>query len=388
MVSRVISSLLLAATVPLSRSFGIEAARAAEPPSLVWERHPGSASYDTVTAVATDRTGAVVVAGETGGSMARANAGLADIFVLKYSSTGTLLWRRQLGTTRNDTPSAVAVDSANNIVVVGSTGAGLARPSHGGDDLFVIKYNAEGVPLWKSQTGSPSDDHPGDVAVDAAGNIFFASHLLLLKYRPDGSEAWRRPAPSSPDQVSWNGVALRPNGSLIVIGSAFKSAVNSNLVLAAYSPQGAVQWIRQTATATVESPAHVAINGAGRIFGVGLEQGEDPATRHIFLRAFSSSGTALWKRLFGSSDSDDGAGLTIDAAGNAVITLQYDADPVAKSYSPSGALQWTLPLPRPSGRILNPAIDTSGNLFIAGAINTPSVRWLDGYLARYAYPSR
>jgi len=375
------------AAIILAGSAAIEAARAAEPPSLVWERHPGSLSYDVVTAVATDRTGAVVVAGETGGSMARANAGLADIFVLKYSSTGSLLWRRQLGTTRRDVPSAVAIDSSNNIVVVGLTGAWLAGPSQGGDDLFVLKYNAEGILLWKRQTGSPSDDHPGDVAVDAAGNIFFAASQLLLKYRPDGSEAWRRPAPSRPDPVSWNGVALHPDGNLIVIGSAYKSSFNSDLVLAAYSPQGALQWTRQTATATGEYPAHVAINGAGRIFGVGLEQGEDPATRHIFLRAFSSSGTALWKRLFGSSDSDDGSGIAIDAAGDIVITLQYDVDPVAKSYSSTGALQWTLPLPRPFGRTLNPATDTSGSLFIAGAINTPTARWLDGYLARYAYPS-
>ena len=51
--------------------------------------------------------------------------GAADIFLLKYDSTGALLWTKQTGTTGRDFGYGVAVSGDGFIYVTGYTGASL-----------------------------------------------------------------------------------------------------------------------------------------------------------------------------------------------------------------------------------------------------------------------
>ena len=83
---------------------------AADPPTKVWERHPGSMELDSVWAVATDPAGDVAVAGETYGSIAKRNEGNGDVFIIKYSSAGMVVWRRQLGTRNIDRAMGMTSD--------------------------------------------------------------------------------------------------------------------------------------------------------------------------------------------------------------------------------------------------------------------------------------
>ena len=48
-----------------------------------------------------------------------------DIFLLKYNSSGALLWTRQTGTTGNNQGESVAVSGDGSIFVTGTTGGAL-----------------------------------------------------------------------------------------------------------------------------------------------------------------------------------------------------------------------------------------------------------------------
>ena len=53
---------------------------------------------------------------------------------------------KQLGTSSDDIAYGVATDSSDNVYVTGYTEGGLdGNTSAGGNDLFVVKYNSEGV---------------------------------------------------------------------------------------------------------------------------------------------------------------------------------------------------------------------------------------------------
>ena len=74
------------------------------------------------------------------------SAGSSDLFVVKYNSSGTKQWTKQLGTSSNDYAFGVATDSSGNIYVTGQTRGGLDNNiSAGGSDLFVVKYNSSGT---------------------------------------------------------------------------------------------------------------------------------------------------------------------------------------------------------------------------------------------------
>ena len=84
--------------------------------------------------------------GTEGGLDGNTSSGSGDIFIVKYDSSGTKLWTKQLGTSSGDVGFGVTTDSSGNIYVTGGTGGGLdGNTSSGSGDIFLVKYNSSGI---------------------------------------------------------------------------------------------------------------------------------------------------------------------------------------------------------------------------------------------------
>ena len=63
-----------------------------------------------------------------------------QLWTIKYSPSGNLIWNKTAGGSERDMGYGVAVDSNNNIIVVGETHSFGA----GNEDVWIIKYGVEG----------------------------------------------------------------------------------------------------------------------------------------------------------------------------------------------------------------------------------------------------
>ena len=80
--------------------------------------------------------------------------------MVKYNSSGTKQWTKQLGTSSTDLANGVTTDSSGNVYVVGYTYGELdGNTNTGASDLFVVKYNSSGTKQWTKQLGSSSHDY-------------------------------------------------------------------------------------------------------------------------------------------------------------------------------------------------------------------------------------
>jgi hypothetical protein len=206
-----------------------------------WRRQFGTAGYEVAEAVATDAAGNIIVAGRTGDAA----------LVIKYAPDGAEQWRRLLDSTEYDHALGVATDAAGTIVVVGLTGGSLAGPLKGLYDTFVAKYSADGTPQWIEQPGKPGEDAGRAVAIDSVGRIFVAGNHagptsggsgFLAAFSDAGVELWRRHRGGDYFDGIW-GVAIDPEGNVVVGGSAFREQF-----AASYTPLGAPQWTRKLPT--------------------------------------------------------------------------------------------------------------------------------------------
>ena len=118
-----------------------------------WTKQFGTSSHDVGVGVTTDSSGNIYVTGFTRGDLdGNTNSGGRDIFLVKYNSSGTKQWTKQLGTSEFDEGYGVTTDSSGNIYVTGSTKGGLDGNTNSGtedifgkEDIFLIKYNSSGT---------------------------------------------------------------------------------------------------------------------------------------------------------------------------------------------------------------------------------------------------
>ncbi len=113
----------------------------------VWTQQCGTESSDSAASIAVDNSGSIYTTGYTYGVFdGSTNAGRSDFFVVKYDTDGNRMWTQQFGTAFDDAVSGIAVDNGNNIYVTGTTYGSLDENANaGGADLFVVKYSADGT---------------------------------------------------------------------------------------------------------------------------------------------------------------------------------------------------------------------------------------------------
>ncbi len=141
----------------------------------------GTAGIRTIThSVATDNSGNVYVTGNTSGGLdGNTLTGLSDFFVVKYDGNGTKQFTKQVGVAGRFTEGwSVATDVSGNVYVAGNTTGGLDGNTRAGiKDLYVTKFNSSGVKQFTKQMGVVGRTTDANkVITDANGNIFLTGY--------------------------------------------------------------------------------------------------------------------------------------------------------------------------------------------------------------------
>jgi hypothetical protein len=150
----------------------------------VWSKRFGNAFNDVAGGLAVDPAGNVTFTGSydqsiTLGETEYASKGESDIVVARFTGGGDLVWARTWGADREDVGYGVAADASGNTVVTGwfqnkvDFGKGPVA-SQGNKDVFVIKLDPKGAPLWIETFGNKDHDQARAIALDGTGAVTVA----------------------------------------------------------------------------------------------------------------------------------------------------------------------------------------------------------------------
>ena len=365
----------------------------------------GTISNDYGKGVTLDSSGNIYVTGYTGGGLDNNTSSSSDdIFLVKYNSSGSKQWAKQLGTSAIDYGEGVSVDSSNNIYVVANTYGGLDGNTHSGvQDFALVKYNSLGDKQWTKQLGTPYYDYVADVSVDSSNNVYLTGHtggglpdgnsnsgahdIFLVKYYDNGTKQWTKLIGTS----SWDygtGVTVDSSDNIYVAGNTQGNLVGSNaggndMFLVKYYDNGTKQWTKQLGSNNNEYVTGVSVDSSDNIYVTGYTSGgldgnTNSGSNDIFLVKYNSSGTKQWTKQLGTSSDDGAQEVTVDSSDNIYVT-GYTAggldgntnsggmDIFLVKYNSSGVKQWTKQLGTSSNDIANGvAVDSFDNIYVTG----------------------
>ena len=106
------------------------------------------------------------------------NAGFLDILVVKYDPNGQVLWAKSTGGNSGESGRGIAVDASGNVYVTGSSGSNsltfgsTTLKNAGESNIFIVKYTPNGQILWAKGAGGSSRKGGKGITVDVSGNVY------------------------------------------------------------------------------------------------------------------------------------------------------------------------------------------------------------------------
>ncbi|MBZ4373460.1 SBBP repeat-containing protein [Corallococcus sp. AS-1-6] len=331
----------------------------------VWSRQLGTTRYEQVSGIAASFND-VFLAGYSQGQLGtEPSAGSSDAFVARLRASGEVAWTRQFGSSANEYVTGAAVhDASPNAVAVYATGyTSAALPGNvlvGMSDAFLARYDAQGGLQWLRQFGTSSGDFAQGVATAPDGNVYVVGYTsasmdgqawaggqdaFVVKYDAAGDRQWSRLTGTSKNDQA-RAVAVGADGSVYVTGFTFgglngnanaggTSSTTSDLFLVKYDAAGQRLWTRQLGTSTPDvaqavatsrrASGEVEIYVAGRTQG-GLDGNASLGSHDIVVVKYDASGNRVWTRQLGTSGEEQVFGVTSDGGGNVYVTGSVPSD--------------------------------------------------------------
>lgn len=235
------------------------------------------------------------------------NSGNTDLYIVKYDPDGTALWARSATGSGFDYAYSVAADNAGNSYLTGNfNGATLTFGANvltkaANIDIFVVKYSSAGTVLWTNRAGVSSDNVASSVAVDAQGNCYAAGYfkgtslvfdtatlinagnadMYLVKYDLAGDVQWATSAGGSLEEVA-KSLAIDKSGYCYVTGHFKSTAItfgediltnagtaSGDIFIAEYNPAGSLVWAKSAGGTGEDSPNSIATDTLGNFFVAG-----------------------------------------------------------------------------------------------------------------------
>lgn len=326
-------------------------------PDWLWAKNAIDVSQDYSYSVATDAAGNVIITGEFYGSPISfgdydlTNVAYSDVFVAKYSSTGTVLWAISAGGMLYESGTGIATDADGNIYVTGSFnsptinfGSTVINNSNSGNDTydgFLAKYNSAGELQWVFGAGGANDDFAKGIAVDGEGNVFVTGSfnsssltigdivlmntdptgetedIFIVKVNSSGDAMWANKE-GGIEKDFGTAIACDREGNSFITGYFNSSAIsfgtfpvvntgNWDLFLAKYNPDGDALWARGAVGTYVDRGTGITTDTSGNVcitgafysatltFGtIVIQNGGGSVNGNIFIAKYNGSGTPLW----------------------------------------------------------------------------------------------
>lgn len=233
-----------------------------------------------------------------------------QVYVVKTNLDGGIIWSRIFGGPAADYGYSVTLAPDSDYVIAGETysfGGGLS-------DVYILKVSKEGVLLWSKFYGGIGYDwgqsicslKEGGYAVAGFTSSFGAGNydVYALRLEPDGDTVWGRTF-GSPTFDGARAVVESAQNTLVMAGVTNRNPIkNNDAYLLGATLDGQLIWETLVGGSGSEAINRLLDLPSGDIFAVGESSSSSAGAEDLFLLQFDDEGDSLESITHGSSDAD------------------------------------------------------------------------------------
>ena len=167
--------------------------------SIEWQKALGGATgHDQAQSIKPTPDGGYIMVGFTQSTDgdATGNHGITDAWVVKLSTTGTIVWQKTLGGSSIDEANSIQTTIDGGYLVAGSAYStnGDVTGNHGGQDAWLVKLDATGAIVWQKALGGTANDYANSIQSTTDGGYIVAGYTNSsdgdVTANHGGSDAW------------------------------------------------------------------------------------------------------------------------------------------------------------------------------------------------------
>lgn len=362
--------------------------------NCLWAKQIGGSGYDFVKAITLSKQNKLYISGQFSttcdfdpslGSADITSAGLEDVFLAQYDINGNYLWAIGCEGAANGMGNDVAVDSLENAYMTGyfrgsvdfdpTTGTAVRTSQGSANDIFLAKYDANGIYQWAISLGGASSDFGYGVTVDDGGNSLITGYFsdsvdfdpgvgvsklydlgngeaFVAKYNSAGALTWAK-AFQGTDAVYGQSICLDHQKNIYITGMFlgtvdFDPSINTasltsttgfqNVFIAKYAENGNYAWAKPVSSSISGNITSniIRVDALGDVYVAGyyngnilFDSGVNPVifssagNDDVFMTKYNTTGNYVYGISIGGIFADVANGIAVDANGSYVMAGMF-----------------------------------------------------------------
>lgn len=201
-----------------------------------WQRTYGGKYADVLESMVATKDGGYLIGGSSNSPSSKdktiANFGSGtDFWLLKLDAEGKIEWQQVLGGSAEDQLKVVCQTKDGNYMVAGNSNS-TTRTTKSGTDLWIVKLDLDGMPLWEKAFNIGKNDVLTSMIEEEEGSFLIGAYspsgykqsndkegindYVALKVSSEGEELWRKIYGSNGEDVLKKLIQTRDGGYLMV----------------------------------------------------------------------------------------------------------------------------------------------------------------------------
>lgn len=251
-------------------------------------------------------------------------AGKSDVLVMKINANGEVLWKELFGGPEQDVAGdAVQLDDGSFII-----GATTESFGAGSRDLYLIRLSASGNLVWDKTFGGAGLDGLSQLSLSGDGTLFLFGYttnfgpsdrdFYLMNLSLDGDSLWARRI-GSPEYEQSGGMAFTPDGNLFLAGHSAGVDILHSMYGIKLDMEGNTIWERHLGGAHHEGSEGCTIDAEGNYLMVGPSDSFGEGDEDIYFAKLSPGGMVIYETTFGGNQDDSALDIVSAADASFII---------------------------------------------------------------------